>query len=139
MNSAWSLTSFNHALYDPTRWRIALLVAVQPLCVCELEDGLRLPQSTLSSHLTVMREAGLLEVERRGKWAFYRLAEHLRGVFDAMRSHWAGELEADLTLQADRERTAQRVALRGTEDCGGERQRPILPRMDSADTAGCCG
>lgn len=134
-----ALTAFNHALSDSTRWRIALLLVEQPLCVCELEDGLRLPQSTLSSHLTVMREAGLLEVERRGKWAFYRLAERVRGVFEAMRSHWAGELEADLTLRADRERTGQRVALRGTQDCGGERRRPIPPRLDSSDTQGCCG
>ncbi len=134
-----ALTAFNHALSDPTRWRIALLVAEQSLCVCELEDGLRLPQSTLSSHLTVMRDAGLLEVERRGKWAFYRLADGLSSVFDVMRLHWAGELDGDLTLKADRERTDQRVALRGTQECGGERRRPVPPRLDTADTQGCCG
>lgn len=133
-----AVTSFNHALSDATRWRIALLVAEQPLCVCELEDGLRLPQSTLSSHLTVLREAGLLEVEKRGKWAFYRMAEGMRALFAAQRAHFAAELESDLTFRADRERTAQRVALRGSTDCGGDRRRPIPPRLDSTATAGCC-
>lgn len=131
--------SFNQALSDPTRWRIALLVSDQMLCVCELEDGLKLPQSTLSSHLTVMRDAGLLEVEKRGKWSFYRMAESLRPVFEAQRSHFAALISGDLTYQADRARTEQRVALRGGTDCDASRRRPIPPRLDVSDLTGCCG
>lgn len=130
--------SFNQALADPTRWRIAVLVAEQMLCVCELEDGLRLPQSTLSSHLTVMRAAGLLEVEKRGKWAFYRMAPRMADLFGQQRAHFAKVLARDPVLAADRKRIRQRVALRGQGDCGMERRRAIPPRLESADTAGCC-
>lgn len=127
--------AFNHALADPTRWRIALLVAEQMLCVCELEDGLRLPQSTLSSHLTVMRAAGLLEVERRGKWAWYRMAPGLRPLFEKLRAHFAASLATDPVYADDRRRTAERVALRGSDDCGSARRRAIPPIPAEAP---CC-
>lgn len=117
--------SFFHALADPARWRIALLVAGQTQGVCALEDGLRLPQSTLSSHLSVMRAGGLLEVERRGRWAYYKLSAALAPAFVALREQCATSLEQDPVRAADRERTAQRVALRGSEDCGAQRRRDI--------------
>lgn len=130
--------AFHQALADPTRWRIALLVSDQMLCVCELEDGLRLPQSTLSSHLTIMREAGLLEVERRGKWAYYRMAPTLRPLFGSLRDHFADSLTKDPVYAADRKRITRRVALRGTNDCGPGRRRAIPPVLTEADTAPCC-
>jgi ArsR family transcriptional regulator len=130
--------SFNQALADPTRWRIALLVADQMLCVCELEDGLNLPQSTLSSHLTVMRSAGLLEVERRGKWAYYRMAPAARELFEAQRAHFAESLAKDPVHAADQARTAERVAIRGTTDCGTTRRRAIPPPLTESATAPCC-
>lgn len=127
--------TFNQALADPTRWRIAMLVADQMLCVCELEDGLRLPQSTLSSHLTIMRNADLLEVERRGKWAYYRMTPRLRPLFETLRSHFSEGLRKDPVYAADRKRTAQRVALRGSGDCGSDRRRAIPPAL--TETAEC--
>lgn len=130
--------AFNQALADQTRWRIALLVAEQMLCVCELEDGLRLPQSTLSSHLTVMRNAGLLEVERHGKWAFYRMADAFRPLFDAQRACFAQSIENDPVFAADRKRTARRVALRGESDCGSGRRRAIPPLLAAGGAKACC-
>lgn len=130
--------AFSQALADPTRWRIARLVAEQTLCVCELEDGLRLPQSTLSSHLSVMRAAGLLEVERRGKWAFYKMTPALRPLFETVREHFAASLAPDPGGEEDRRRTAERVALRGQEDCGAERRRSIPPALTEPAAAPCC-
>lgn len=130
--------SFTQALADSTRWRIALLVADQMLCVCELEDGLRLPQSTLSSHLTVLRASGLLEVERRGKWAWYRMAPALRPLFETLRAHFAESLTNDPVTAADRARTAERVALRGQSDCGTARRRAIPPHLAGTAAAPCC-
>jgi ArsR family transcriptional regulator len=129
--------TFGHALADVTRWRIALLVADQMLCVCELEDGLRLPQSTLSSHLTVLRAAGLLEVEKRGKWAWYKMSPEKRPLFESLRKHFAGSLENDLVLAADRARIAERVALRGRSDCGTARRRAIPPVLTDRAVL-CC-
>jgi len=66
-------TSFK-ALGDPVRLRLfALLGHHEELCVCHLVDALKLPQSTISRHLSVLRHAGLLQARRDGKWVYYRL------------------------------------------------------------------
>ena len=75
MNSA---PSFFRALGDETRWRIVRLVMDRALCVCELADILGMPQSSVSSHVQIIRKAGLLESERCGKWTYFRiLPKHL--------------------------------------------------------------
>ena len=65
------------ALADETRLRIVqlLLHGGQPLCVCEIVDTLRLPQYQISRHLTVLKNAGLVTVKRKGTWAYHRLAD----------------------------------------------------------------
>ena len=70
MNSA---PSFFRALGDETRWRIVRLVMDRALCVCELADILGMPQSSVSSHVQIIRKAGLLESERCGKWTYFRI------------------------------------------------------------------
>ncbi len=64
------------ALADPTRLEIVRLVAAQnaPVCVCDIVDRFALGQPTISHHLKVLREAGLVEMTRQGIWAFYSLA-----------------------------------------------------------------
>lgn len=62
------------ALGDETRLAMVLLIRERgELCVCELTRALDLPQPKASRHLGVLREAGLLEGERRGQWIHYRL------------------------------------------------------------------
>ncbi|RYD17419.1 MAG: ArsR family transcriptional regulator, partial [Verrucomicrobiaceae bacterium] len=58
------IVTFSRALADPTRWRIVRLVMDDALCVCELADILEMPQSSVSSHVQVIRKAGLLESEK---------------------------------------------------------------------------
>lgn len=56
--------------------RLAMMVLIrehQELCVCELTTALDVPQPKVSRHLASLREAGLLEAERRGQWIYYRL------------------------------------------------------------------
>ena len=61
------------ALGDPTRIAIVnRLAGAGEVCVCAFED-LGLSQPTISHHLRILREAGLVDVSRRGTWAFYRL------------------------------------------------------------------
>jgi ArsR family transcriptional regulator len=61
-------------LADPARLRlVSLLATTQEACVCELTIPLGLSQPTVSHHLKVLSEAGLIERERRGRWVFYRL------------------------------------------------------------------
>lgn len=63
-------------LADPARLRLLSLIAAQPegeACVCDLTQPVRLSQPTVSHHLKVLHEAGLLEREQRGLWAYYRV------------------------------------------------------------------
>ena len=60
-------------LGDPTRLRLLALLVADERCVCELTEVLALPQSTVSRHLAVLRSAGWINGERRGKWMYYRL------------------------------------------------------------------
>ena len=62
-------------LADPVRLRLLSLVASRPdgVCACEVVEPLGRSQPTVSHHLKVLREAGLLESERRGPWVWYRV------------------------------------------------------------------
>ena len=61
-------------LSDPTRFRIThLLCQNNELCVCHLTDALALPQSTVSRHLSTLRNYGVVKAERRGKWMYYKM------------------------------------------------------------------
>jgi ArsR family transcriptional regulator len=62
------------ALADPTRVAIVnCLSATDEVCVCTLTETFELSQPTISHHLKILRDAGLVEASRRGTWAFYRL------------------------------------------------------------------
>lgn len=62
------------ALGDPIRLRILNELTGGQLCVCELIDEIDVAANLLSYHLRVLREAGLVEGTRRGRWVDYRLA-----------------------------------------------------------------
>jgi ArsR family transcriptional regulator, arsenate/arsenite/antimonite-responsive transcriptional repressor len=61
------------ALADPTRVAIVNRLAAGECCVCDLNAAFDLSQPTISHHLKLLREAGLVEASRRGTWAYYRL------------------------------------------------------------------
>ena len=76
------------ALADPTRVAIVnQLSAADEVCVCNLVEAFSLSQPTISHHLKILREAGLVESTRRGTWAYYRLVpeavDALRGALGA--------------------------------------------------------
>jgi len=69
-----SLATRFKALADPTRVAIVnRLATADECCVCDLNAAFDLSQPTISHHLKVLREAGLVEASRRGTWAYYRL------------------------------------------------------------------
>jgi ArsR family transcriptional regulator, arsenate/arsenite/antimonite-responsive transcriptional repressor len=78
------------ALADPVRLRVLSMLAASPegeVCVCDFVDPLGKSQPTISHHLKILADAGLVRGDRRGKWVWYslnrdRLAE-LRATIDA--------------------------------------------------------
>ena len=65
-----------HALADPVRLRILSILAASPdgeVCVCELVGPVGRSQPTVSHHLKILSEAGLVQGERRGRWVWYTL------------------------------------------------------------------
>lgn len=72
---AEQLVEIMKALGDPVRLQIVdvLKRRGKPVCVCDLQPLFDVTQPTLSHHLKRLREAGLVSVERRQQWAFYRL------------------------------------------------------------------
>jgi ArsR family transcriptional regulator len=76
------------ALADPTRVAIVNRLSQAPeVCVCDLTAAFELSQPTISHHLKILREAGLVESSRRGTWAYYRLVPE---TVDALRGALGG-------------------------------------------------
>ncbi|MFP5298820.1 MAG: ArsR/SmtB family transcription factor [Actinomycetota bacterium] len=75
-------------LGDAARLRLLSLIATHPgreACVCDLVEPLDVSQPTVSHHLKVLHEAGLLEREKRGTWVYYRLVpDTLRSLREAL-------------------------------------------------------
>ncbi|AFZ74184.1 ArsR/SmtB family transcription factor [Natronobacterium gregoryi] len=63
------------ALANENRLRIVEALREGELCVCELETVLDAPQSTVASHLSQLREAGIVRARKQGKWTYYRIAD----------------------------------------------------------------
>lgn len=76
------------ALADPARLRLFSLIAAQPageVCACALVEPLGRSQPTVSHHLKVLYEAGLVDREKRGSWVWYRVAPaRLQSLRDAL-------------------------------------------------------
>ncbi len=85
---ASATASLFKALADPARVKIVNLLATSdgPVCACEFIPALGLAQATVSHHLGKLTEAGLLDREQRGKWAYFSLnpeaAPRLAGLVD---------------------------------------------------------
>lgn len=91
-----ALVAMFKALADATRLDVFRLIAAQdaPICACDVVDRFAVSQPTISHHLRVLRDAGLITVSRRGVWAYY--APDPRGIaaLDAVVSSWNVESSA---------------------------------------------
>jgi ArsR family transcriptional regulator len=75
-SAAAGLAQVFKALADPVRLRLVSLIGAHQggeACVCELATAFNLTQPTISHHLKVLREAGIIDCERRGTWVYYWL------------------------------------------------------------------
>jgi ArsR family transcriptional regulator, arsenate/arsenite/antimonite-responsive transcriptional repressor len=84
---AETLAASLKAIADPVRLRLISLVAAHQggeACVCELTEPVALSQPTVSHHLKILVDAGVLSREQRGKWAYYRLVPDTLNAISAL-------------------------------------------------------
>lgn len=105
------------AFADPTRARILAGLRSGELCVCELCDALDITQSTLSTHLQVLREAGWVTTRKEGKWSYYAIARPAQRAVDLLFEAFATSIAADRTLRADARCLGKRLQLRQSGSC----------------------
>ena len=105
------------ALSDPTRVRIFAALQQGELCVCELCDALGVSQSTLSTHLQLIRKAGLVRARREGKWMYYALPPETGHFVQLALDHFTSGLAKDPKIRADTARLQKRLAARKDGAC----------------------
>jgi ArsR family transcriptional regulator len=108
--------TFAKALADPTRLRVIAALRHRELCVCELCDALEATQSTLSTHLTLLRDAGITRTRKQGKWIYYRLSDGAAPLTETFLRHFA-DVRRDKRMRRDTDRVRQRLKLRENGCC----------------------
>ncbi|PKN34010.1 MAG: transcriptional regulator [Deltaproteobacteria bacterium HGW-Deltaproteobacteria-19] len=90
-----AFVSVMKALSDPNRVRIVKMLQQRMMCVCELQAALRLAQPTVSKHLKVLEEAGLVSRKKDGLWVNYAVSDGSRSPYVASMlgnlRHWLSE------------------------------------------------
>ena len=105
------------ALADPSRVRILMALRQRELCVCELCDALAATQSTLSTHLQVIRKAGLVSARKQGKWMYYAITPDAKRLVDSLVQFFSDSFKTDATLRRDAKKLRQRLSLRDNGAC----------------------
>lgn len=111
------LVSAMKVLSDPSRVRILSALREGELCVCELCDSLAMTQSTLSTHLQVIRGAELISGRRQGKWMYYRIAPRARALLGYLFQSFASSMKKDAMLSRDSKKLKNRLLLRNGDSC----------------------
>jgi len=97
------------ALADTTRLRILGLLLAGEVCVCDIHESLKIPQSKTSRHLAYLRRAGLVETRREGLWIHYRLGTRADPILAAIVDAVHHGLTHTQTVQRDAQRLQKRT------------------------------
>jgi len=114
------------ALADATRLRILGLLLTGEICVCDIHESLKIPQSKASRHLAYLRRAGLVEARREGLWMHYRmatLADPVLGAIGAAVRHALTHVDA---VRRDADRLQKKTGC-------------CLPAPGDVAASACCG
>ena len=111
------IIAVGQAIVDPTRVRIIASLRRGELCVCELVDALEINQSTLSGHLQVLRQTGLVTTRKEGRWIYYSLTDRKIALIEALFSNIQPDGGTDPRLRRDSRRIERRLAIRKDGRC----------------------
>jgi DNA-binding transcriptional ArsR family regulator len=106
------------------------LVTDDALCICELADILEMPQSTISSHVQIIRKAGLLESEKCEKWTYFRIEKKYLRLIRSMKLLF--EESEDSLWKDDAKKAGHRLAQRDDSCCPGPQN--LSPRKKTQTT-----
>lgn len=112
------LLGITKALADSNRIRILAMLKAGELCVCQIVEVLGLAPSTVSTHLSILAGARLVDSRKSGRWVYYRLpdpsaSETVRDCID-----WVTDsLVDDTVVAADREKVARVISVCPEELC----------------------
>ncbi|MBM3292928.1 MAG: helix-turn-helix transcriptional regulator [Candidatus Aminicenantes bacterium] len=105
------VTRIFKALSDPTRLRVVLLLLERELCVCELMAILKMEQSRVSHQLRLLRDAGLVEDAREGRWIIYRMPDGVKEYLRPLVERALGD-DGSAAETIRRDRAAMELCLR---------------------------
>jgi ArsR family transcriptional regulator, arsenate/arsenite/antimonite-responsive transcriptional repressor len=110
------LVAIARTLGDPTRIRIVAALRNGELCVCELVDALDISQSSLSSHLQICRQSGVVTTRKESRWIYYALSPRyvqlIEGIFSELQT-----VRRDEQLRQDSRRLKKRLQMREGGRC----------------------
>ncbi len=112
-----SVASLHEACGDPARLRLLNLLAAGELCVCDLVNLTGESQPFVSRHLARLRSAGVVEVERRSTFAYYRLAALDAPAQRQLDAILDGLIDSDARLTRERAHASAAVTKRGAIPC----------------------
>jgi len=106
------------ALADETRVRLLMALEGREVCVCQLIELVGLAPSTVSKHMSILRQAGLVEARKEGRWMFYRHPQCCASPVATQALAWARDcLAAESKVQDDRARMTQVLEMDPEELC----------------------
>ncbi|MHC4116916.1 MAG: ArsR/SmtB family transcription factor [Planctomycetota bacterium] len=98
----YAFLSIAKALSDENRVRALMMLSRGELCVCQLIEMFGLAPSTVSKHMSILRQARLVEASKRGKWMYYRLPDEGCPPEAAQAIEWVtNSLARDKRIRAD--------------------------------------
>jgi ArsR family transcriptional regulator len=124
------------ALSDKTRLRVLylLILSGEPLCVCELVDSLQEPQYNVSRQLRLLKNAGLVKENKKGRWKYYSLAKGKDPFMDHLLKT-VSQIPKKNTLQ-DYANLKKRLRMRKGGECTVGVQNPCLSSRKKEDVDG---
>lgn len=116
------------ALADANRVRILALLEEQPLCVCQITEIVHLAPSTISKHLSILRQARLIETEKEGRWIHCRLTKVASSHPAAGARRWvASAIAGSLRVHEDRKSLRAILRIEPEEICRRQIKRRKTP------------
>ena len=95
------IINITKALSDENRVRALMMLAGDELCVCQIIEMLGLAPSTVSKHMAILRQAGLVDKRKEGRWIYYRLADSSAEIESEILGWLQKHLKKDKTISDD--------------------------------------